>query len=111
MNAAQIASALRLAIVFFGGFAVARGWLTQEQVDFASDATLVTAVVGGVAAIVAAVYGIWIRRSAGIVAQAASLPDVAAIQAAPNLARAVPSGKVQPVTASELRDADRMSRG
>ncbi|CAO4166185.1 Pam3-gp28 family putative phage holin [Methylorubrum aminovorans] len=111
MNAAQIASALRLAIVFFGGFAVARGWLTQEQVDFASDATLVTAVVGGVAAIIAAVYGIWIRRPAGIVAQAAKLPEVGMIQASPSLAHASRSGKVQPVTAEELRDADRMTRG
>ena len=110
MNAAQIASALRLAIVFFGGMAVARGWLTQEQVDFASDATLVTAVVGGVAAIAAAVYGIWIRRPAGIVAQAAKLPGVGVIKASASLAHASGSGKVQPVDAAELRQMDEMTR-
>jgi hypothetical protein len=110
MNAAQIASALRLAIVFFGGMAVARGWLTQEQVDFASDATLVTAVVGGVAAIMTAVYGIWIRRPAGIVAQAAKLSEVGMIQASPSLAHASRSGKVQPVDADELRRMDEMTR-
>jgi hypothetical protein len=37
MNAARIASALRFAIAFLGGFAVACGWLTQEQVDLARD--------------------------------------------------------------------------
>ena len=47
MNTAQIASAARILIVFLGGIAVQRGWATQEQVDFASDATMLTAIVGG----------------------------------------------------------------
>ncbi len=97
MNAAQIASAARILIVFVGGLAVQRGWATQEQVDFASDATMLTAIVGGIAALVAAVYGVWMRRPAGIVASAAKLPEVAEIKAAPALADAVSSGKVQPV--------------
>ena len=97
MNTAQIASAARILIVFLGGIAVQRGWATQDQVDFASDVTLITAIIGGAAAVVAAGYGIWQRRPAGIVAQAAKLPEVAEIKAAPALADAVPSGKVQPV--------------
>ncbi|AWI89196.1 hypothetical protein C0214_13565 [Methylobacterium sp. DM1] len=97
MNTAQIASAARILIVFLGGIAVSRGWATQDQIDFLSDATMLTAIVGGVAALVAAVYGVWMRRPAGIVAQAAKLPEVAEIKAAPALADAVSSGKVQPV--------------
>ena len=97
MNTAQIASAARILIVFVGGLAVQRGWATQDQVDFASDASMIAAVVGGIAALVAAVYGVWQRRPAGIVAQAAKLPEVAEIKTTPALADAVPNGKVQPV--------------
>ncbi|MEN3212219.1 hypothetical protein PUR23_19605 [Methylorubrum populi] len=96
MNTAQIASAARLLIVFVGGIAVSRGWATQDQVDFLSDATMLTAIIGGAAALVAAVYGVWMRRPAGIVASAAKLPEVSEIKAEQALADAVPSGKVQP---------------
>lgn len=94
MNTAQIASAARLLVVFLGGIAVSRGWATQEQVDFLSDATMLTAIVGGVAAVVAAGYGIWQRRPAGIVASAAKLPEVSEIKAAPRLVDRVDDAKV-----------------
>jgi hypothetical protein len=94
MNTAQIASAARILIVFLGGIAVSRGWATQDQIDFLSDATMLTAVVGGVAALVAAVYGVWMRRPAGIVASAAKLPEVSEIKAAPRLVDRVDDAKV-----------------
>lgn len=94
MNTAQIASAARILIVFLGGIAVSRGWATQEQVDFASDATMIAAVVGGLAALAAAVYGVWQRRPAGIVAQAAKLPEVSEIKVAPQVYERVPDPKV-----------------
>lgn len=56
---------------------------------------MLTAIVGGIAAVVAAGYGIWQRRPAGIVASAAKLPEVAKIEAAPALADAVSSAKAQ----------------
>lgn len=94
MNTAQIASAARILIVFLGGIAVSRGWATQDQIDFLSDATMLTAVVGGVAALVAAVYGVWMRRPAGIVTSAAKLPEVSEIKAAPRLVDRVDDAKV-----------------
>ena len=97
MNTAQIAALARILIVAVGSILVGRGWATQEQVDFLSDATMLTAVFGGIAALAAMVYGVWTRRPAGIVAAAAKLPEVAEIKAAPALADAVPSGKVQAV--------------
>lgn len=94
MNTAQIASAARILIVFFGGIAVNRGLATQEQVDLLSDVTMLTAIVGGIAALVAAVYGVWMRRPAGIVASAAKLPEVSEIKAAPRLVDRVDDAKV-----------------
>ena len=94
MNTAQIASAARILIVFLGGIAVSRGWATQDQIDFLSDATMLTAIVGGIAALVAAVYGVWMRRPAGIVASAAKLPEVSEIKAAPRLVDRVDDAKV-----------------
>ncbi|MCP1550727.1 peroxiredoxin [Methylorubrum zatmanii] len=94
MNTAQIASLARILIVAVGSILVGRGWATQEQVDFISDATLLTAVIGGVAALAAAVYGVWMRRPAGIVASAAKLPEVSAIKAAPKLVDRVDDAKV-----------------
>lgn len=94
MNTAQIASAARILIVFLGGIAVSRGWATQDQIDFLSDATMLTAIVGGAAALAAAVYGVWMRRPAGIVASAAKLPEVSEIKAAPRLVDRVDDAKV-----------------
>ncbi|KQQ13273.1 hypothetical protein ASF53_13950 [Methylobacterium sp. Leaf123] len=94
MNTAQVAAAARILIVFLGGIAVNRGLATQEQVDFLSDVTMLTAIVGGVAAVVAAGYGVWLRRPAGLVALAAKLPEVSEIKAAPRLVNRVDDAKV-----------------
>lgn len=94
MNTMQIATAVRLLVVFLGGIAVSKGLVSQEMVDHASDMTVVTQIVGGIAAAGAAIYGIWLRRPAGIVASAASVPGVSKITATPTIADAVPSSKV-----------------
>jgi hypothetical protein len=115
MSAAQVASAIRLLIVFFGGVLVSKGYLSQEQVDFINDPEKLLAVVGGAAAIYAAIYGVWIRRPAGIVKDATNLPDVGRIEVSPSIARSVAKSstaavKVKPVDPDELRRMDEMTR-
>jgi O-antigen/teichoic acid export membrane protein len=62
----QISTAFRQILLFAGGFAVAKGWLSDDQL-----ATVVPAVVTlGIAA-----YGIWKRRTAGLVKSAARAID------------------------------------
>lgn len=94
MIAPQLASAVRLVVVFVGGILVSQGFLTQAQLDFASDTTLLTGIIGAIGAIAAAGYGIWKRRPAGIIADAAKLPEVKRVVTDLTTAEAIPSSKV-----------------
>ena len=94
MNSEQLTSILRTALQIGGTLAVSRGWIDAET--SASLQSAVLALAGAVAVIGATAWSIYARRKAGIVASAAALPEVKRIEAAPKVADAVPSGKVQP---------------
>ncbi|HEV2570325.1 MAG TPA: hypothetical protein VGU72_01210 [Beijerinckiaceae bacterium] len=85
MTQDQILAVLRQLLSFSGGFAVARGWLTNEQL---------TALAGLIPPLVA-VWWVWRKSSPGAqIAAVAANPDVKKIVTEPDVARASPSNKV-----------------
>ncbi|BCM87095.1 hypothetical protein NS228_13375 [Methylobacterium indicum] len=87
MNQEQLTTLLRTLLQFAGGIAVGCGWL---------DADTATTLTGALVTLIVTVWGLYVRRNAGLVAAAAALPAVKAILAAPATAQAVPSPKVRP---------------
>lgn len=85
ITTAQITTALRQILLFAGGLAVARGWLTDSQLEVVVPAVITLAVAG---------YGIWKRRPAGIIKSAAHLKQVHAVITEPKVAKAVPAENV-----------------
>ncbi|QRE74424.1 hypothetical protein [Methylobacterium aquaticum] len=87
MNQEQLTALLRTLLQFGGGIAVGRGWI---------DADTATALTGALVTLLVTVWGLYVRRNAGLVASAAALPTVKTILADPVTANAIPSAKVQP---------------
>ncbi|MGF3025534.1 hypothetical protein ACQVP2_22250 [Methylobacterium aquaticum] len=87
MNQEQLTTLLRTLLQFGGGIAVGRGWI---------DADTATALTGALVTLIVTVWGLYVRRNAGLVASAAAVPAVKAILADPVTANAIPSAKVQP---------------
>ncbi|AWN54702.1 hypothetical protein [Methylobacterium sp. 17Sr1-1] len=87
MNQDQLTTLLRTLLQFCGGIAVGRGWI---------DAETSTALTGALVTLLVTVWGLYVRRNAGLVASAAALPSVKAILADPATADAVPNPKVRP---------------
>ncbi|RVU21772.1 hypothetical protein [Methylobacterium oryzihabitans] len=86
MNREQALSFLRTVLQVGGGIAVGRGWIGADEM---------TALAGAVLTLAATAWSLYARRDAGLVAAAATVPEVHRIVAAPRLADAVPSGKVR----------------
>ncbi|MEH3144410.1 MAG: hypothetical protein PGN34_03465 [Methylobacterium frigidaeris] len=86
MNSEQALSLLRTMLQVCGGIAVGRGWIGADEM---------TAVIGAVLTLAATAWGLYARRAAGLVAAAASLPEVHRILAAPRIAATIPSEKVR----------------
>lgn len=75
----QTIAAIRIVIVAIGSILVGRGLVTKETMETLSDPVLLTAVAGGVAALISAGYGVYSRRPHGIIKDAAALPQVDAV--------------------------------
>lgn len=86
MNSEQLTSLLRTVLQVAGGMAVSAGYI---------DENTVAALVGALVTIIVTVWSLYARRSAGLVASAAAVPGVTSITAAPKIADAVSSAKVQ----------------
>lgn len=86
MNSEQLASLLRTILQVAGAFIVGRGWV---------DESTVASIGGALVTIAVTAWGLYARRNAGLVASAAAVPSVQTIVAAPALANAVDSTKVQ----------------
>ena len=85
MTQDQILAVLRQLLSFAGGFAVARGWLTDEQL---------TALAGLVPPLLA-IWWVWRKASpSSQLASVAANPDVKKIVTDPKIASASPSNKV-----------------
>lgn len=87
MNQEQLTTLLRTLLQFGGGIAVGRGWI---------DADTATTLTGALVTLIVTVWGLYVRRNAGLVAAAAEVPTVTAILADPTTAQAIPSPKVRP---------------
>lgn len=82
----QISTAVRQLLLFAGGFIVAKGWVSDDQLQIIVPAVITL----GVAA-----YGIWKRREAGIYKSAAdALGDKGVIIAPKEIAEKLPSNVV-----------------
>lgn len=82
----QISTAVRQLLLFAGGFAVARGWVSNDDLQVIVPAALTL----GIAA-----YGLWKRREAGLVKSAADALDGKGVIVAPQaLADRSPSNVV-----------------
>ncbi|CAN7338189.1 hypothetical protein LJR090_002569 [Bosea sp. LjRoot90] len=79
-NNVQFWSFLRQILLTVGGGLVTKGYL---------DSGTLEAIVGALITIATAVYGLWLRRKAGLVASAAALPEVSKIVTTPALAAKV----------------------
>ena len=86
MNTEQLASVLRIVLQFAAGYFVSKGIVDESTATTVSAALISLAVAG---------WGIYLRRNTGLVASAASVPDVKVIEASKRLADAIPSNKVQ----------------
>jgi hypothetical protein len=88
----QISTAFRQLLLFAGGFAVAKGWLSDDQLQIIVPAVITV----GVAA-----YGVWKRRPAGLVKSAAhALDGKGAIIAPQEMADRLPGNVVGSVDAA-----------
>lgn len=85
MTREQLFSVLRQIMLVGGGTFVSRGWF---------DAGTLDALVGAVLIFAGAGWSLYERRRAGLLASAAAVPGVFRIVARPELADAVPGGKV-----------------
>lgn len=86
MNQEQAITILRQLLLTFSGGLVSAGYLDQVSATVAAGALATLVVTVG--------WGIYARRNNALVASAAAVPGVAAIQATPKIADAVPSSKV-----------------
>lgn len=93
MNSAQMASLLRTLAQMLVAYAVGRGWIDPSIAGGLADQ--VVAVVIAAATLGVTLYGLKGRGNTAIVAQAAGVPGVQAIVAAPAIAAAVAHDKVQ----------------
>jgi hypothetical protein len=62
----QISTAFRQLLLFAGGFAVARGWLSDDQLQIIVPAAITLGIAG---------YGLWKRRRTGLIQSAAHALD------------------------------------
>lgn len=82
MNWEQIGSILRHVLTFGGGFIVAKGWISEG---------LMLEIVGAIVTVGGAVWAMFNKTPANIVASAAALPEVQSIKLEPS----APSALVQ----------------
>lgn len=82
MNWEQISSILRHVLTFGGGFIVAKGWVSE---------TVMLEIVGAIVTVGGAIWAMFNKTSASIVASAAALPEVQSIKLEPT----APSSLVQ----------------
>jgi len=82
MNWEQISSILRHVLTFGGGFIVAKGWVSE---------TVMLEIVGAIVTVGGAIWAMFNKTSASIVASAAALPEVQSIKLEPS----APSALVQ----------------
>ena len=82
MNWEQISSILRHVLTFGGGFIVAKGWVSE---------TVMLEIVGAIVTVGGAIWAMFNKTSASIVASAAALPEVQSIKLEPS----APSSLVQ----------------
>lgn len=67
---AQVSGLLQRVLMFGGGFAVAKGWISQE---------LLVQIVGALVGLGGVAWGAWVNREASRVQSAASIPGVAVV--------------------------------
>lgn len=93
MNIEQIKSIAKPIIAFFGGIAVAKGWIPPGAVDWLTNN--LSAILGVIATIATLVVGLMQNTKASVIAAAAKLPEVAEVkltQSAPaSLEQATPA--------------------
>jgi hypothetical protein len=89
MNWEQISSIVRHVLTFGGGFAVAKGWVSEETM---------LALVGAIITIGGAIWAMMNKTPAAIVAQAAALPEVQSIKLEPSAPSALVSATPSNVT-------------
>jgi len=82
MNWEQISSILRHILTFGGGFIVAKGWISAEALP---------GIVGAIITVGGAIWALFNKTPAAIVASAAALPEVQSIKLEPS----APSSLVQ----------------
>lgn len=95
MNQEQLTSLVRQVLLAVGG-----GLVTKGYVDQGSWALIAS---GLATVIVASGWALYTRRTAGIVASAASLPDVKAVVTTNKLAAAIPADNVVATAAQAQR--------
>jgi len=87
MNWDQISALIRQVVPFLGGFAVARGYITADQL---------TGIVGAIIAVGGVVWSLFVNRPASIAASAQALPGVTVVTtpaADPSVVKAVDAAK------------------
>ena len=94
MNALQIATMLRYLILAVGSVLVGWGWLGREALEYVADVGNLAGFVGALMAIGTFAWGLWLRRKAGVVADAATLSEVTTIKTDGAMANAVTNSKV-----------------
>lgn len=99
-NQAQVASAVRTLVVALGsalgGWAIAKGWITQAELDtlasnpqlLDSATTVILALLGAAASAGAGVWGVVAHKQANMVAAVAAMPEVAEVKTVPTPAGA-----------------------
>lgn len=105
MNQEQILSLVRTVLQVLMTILVTHGLLTTEDAASLTGAIMVAG--PAVVLIATTMWGLYARRSAGLVAATAALPQVGAVIAAPALAAAVPAGNV---VASVAEAADALAK-
>jgi hypothetical protein len=77
-NSTQVTSAARTVLGWLGVWLLSRGYLDENS--WASLSGAIMGILSAVLVIVPFVYGIWVRRTAGLVATVAKLPEVSEVK-------------------------------
>lgn len=96
LNLTQYATALRAILLFACGLLVSRGWLSEAQASYITDASNLSILLGAIGAVLTFAWSLWARRPAALVKATAKLPEVAGVAVTPSMAAKIDEPKVVP---------------
>lgn len=101
----QAIAVIRVIAMLVGGFAVGRGWMSQESLDTLTEPATFLTLCLGAAALVSAGWAIYSRRAHGMIRDTNRLPQVDAVIVKPKTAAEI----AVPGVVSTMEEAEKVA--